>query len=424
MADVLSTLIRFDTSTPGGDERPAAEWVAARLAEVGVRAEIFESEPGRASLVARIPGADPLRGALLMHGHLDVVPADPAEWQVHPFAGEIRDGCVWGRGAVDMKNAIAMLLTVVAIWHREGYVPPRDVVLAFTADEEAGGDLGARYLVDHHRDLLADCTEAVGEVGGFSVTLPEGGRLYPIQTAEKGALWLRLVADGTPGHGSLVNPDNAVTRLSGVMNRLGERRFPAALRPQTRVLLETLARLRRGESFDPRQPERDLAGLGGFGRLLEATLRTTLTPTSLRAGSGANTVPPSAQGTIDVRYLPGERESALAAVDEILGDDVVREMLLDHVTLDSPYDAALPGAMAAALLAEDPAGHPVPFTLSGGTDAKSFYRLGELRCYGFSPLRLPAGLDFVAMFHGVNERVPVDALEFGVRVLDRFLRSS
>jgi acetylornithine deacetylase/succinyl-diaminopimelate desuccinylase-like protein len=423
VAELLSTLIRFDTSNPGGSERAAAEWVAARLDDAGVRAEAFESAPGRTSLVARIPGTDRDRPALLMHGHLDVVPADRGEWKIDPFAGEIQDGCVWGRGAVDMKDTIAMLLRVVADWHRAGYTPPRDVVLAFTADEEAGGNLGARFLVDRHPDLLADCTEAIGEVGGFSVTLPEGGRLYPIQTAEKGALWLRLLANGTPGHGSLVTADNAVTRLSGVMSRLGELRFPAVLGPQTQELLQTLATLRRGDTLDFDAPERDLAGLGGFGRLLAATLRNTVTPTSLRAGGSPNTVPAGAEGTVDLRFLPGERDHVLAVVDEVLGDVARRETLLDHVSLTTAYDAELPAAMAAALLAEDPDGHPVPFMLSGGTDAKSFHRLG-MRCFGFSPLRLPPGHDFVAMFHGVDERVPVEALEFGVRVLDRFLRSS
>ncbi|MGF7234841.1 MAG: M20/M25/M40 family metallo-hydrolase [Frankia sp.] len=419
-ATILSTLIAFDSSNPGRSERPIAEWIAAKLGEAGLRPEVFESRPGRASVVARISGRDRSRPALLVHGHLDVVPADPSEWSTHPFSGEISAGCVWGRGAVDMKDMLAMLLAVVADWQRRGCRPDRDIVLAFTADEEAGGSLGAGFLVDEHPDLFAGCTEAVGEVGGFSVTTDRGKRIYPIQNSEKGALWMRLATRGTAGHGSLLNKDNAVTRMSSVLARLGSHPFPTVIDQDTRTLLRTVGQLSDTE-IDGAALAREMESLRSFGRMLGATLQNTVTPTSFRAGNKVNTVPSMAEATVDARFLPGQRDILLEVVDGILGTDVTREMLLEHDSVSTPFEGATVQAMTAALLAEDPAAYPVPFMLSGGTDAKAFSRLG-IRCFGFSPLLLPPDHDFVSMFHGVNERVPVDSLAFGVRVLDRFLR--
>src|ERR1700761_1916986 len=225
VVDLLQDLIRFNTSNPTYPERPAAEWVATKLDEVGIASTIYESEPGRASTVARIEGQDSSRAPLLIHGHLDVVPADASEWSVDPFAGEVSDGYVWGRGAIDMKDMDAMTLAVVRDWARTGRVPPRDIVLAFVADEEAGGVKGAHWLVDNHPDLFADCSEAISEVGGFSVTLRPDLRMYLIQTAEKGLGWLRLRANGKPGHGSMIHEDNAVTVLADAVSRIGNYKF-------------------------------------------------------------------------------------------------------------------------------------------------------------------------------------------------------
>jgi acetylornithine deacetylase/succinyl-diaminopimelate desuccinylase-like protein len=203
VVELLVDLIRINTSNPTHPERPAAEWVAGKLDEVGIQSRIIEAAPGRASTIARIEGSDSSRPPLLIHGHLDVVPADASEWSVDPFAGEIKDGCIWGRGAIDMKDMDAMTLALVREWARSGKKPPRDIVLAFVSDEEAGGRQGAHYLVDNHADLFADCTEAISEVGGFSISLNDAARVYVIQTAEKGINWLRLTASGAPGHGSM-----------------------------------------------------------------------------------------------------------------------------------------------------------------------------------------------------------------------------
>jgi acetylornithine deacetylase/succinyl-diaminopimelate desuccinylase-like protein len=422
VAALCSDLIRIDTTNPGDHsgpgERQAAEHVAALLADAGLEPAVLESHPGRASVVARITGTDPGRPALLIHGHLDVVPADAADWQVGPFSGELQDDCIWGRGAVDMKDMDAMILAVVRQRLREGRRPPRDIVLAFLADEEAGGTWGARWLVDNHAELFEGVTEAVGEVGGFSATIG-GRRIYPIQTAEKGMAWLRLTARGTAGHGSMLQPDNAVTELAETVARLGRHEWPVRMTPSVRAFLaEAAAAL--GIDFTDNAADEVLAKLGPITRMVGATLTNTVNPTVLKAGYKVNVVPQAATADLDGRFLPGHEEEFFAEVDALLGAGVRREFIHHDVALETTFDGDLAGAMTAALLAEDPDASIVPYCLSGGTDAKSFSRLG-IRCFGFTPLRLPADLDFSGMFHGVDERVPVEALRFGVRVLDRFL---
>jgi acetylornithine deacetylase/succinyl-diaminopimelate desuccinylase-like protein len=416
-------LIRIDTSNPGDHsgpgERAAAEYVAELLAEVGLEPRLLESHPKRASVVVRVEGEDPGRDALLLHGHLDVVPAQKEDWTRDPFGGEIADGCVWGRGAVDMKDMDAMILAVVRQRLREGRRPKRDLVLAFTADEEAGGKWGAQWLVKEHPELFEGCTEAVGEVGGFSLTVPGDRRMYLIETAEKGIAWMRLTAKGTAGHGSMVHPDNAVTALAQAVGRLGSHEFPIRLTDTVRAFLER-ACLAYGVEFDPERPEQSLEKIGPLARMIGATLRNTLNPTRLDAGYKTNVIPQKATAEVDGRFLPGYEDEFFATVDELLGPDVERDFVYHDQALETAYEGALVAAMENALTSEDPGALPVPYCLSGGTDAKSFARLG-MRCFGFGPLRLPPDLDFSGMFHGVDERVPVDGLRFGVRVLDHFL---
>ena len=416
---LLGDLIRINTSNPTHPERPAAEWAAERLAEVNIDARIFESEPGRASVVARVPGADTTRPPLLIHGHLDVVPADAAEWTVHPFSGEVRDGCVWGRGAIDMKDMNAMTLAVLRNWARRDHRPPRDIVLAFVADEESGGAYGAHWLVDNHPELFADCSEAISEVGGYSYPIGNDLRLYPIETAEKGINWLRLRATGTPSHGSMLHADNAVTLLAAAVSRIGAHEFPIVVTDTVRRFLEELADL-TGLPIDPDDPEPSLRMLGSAARVIGSTIRNTANPTMLSAGYKANVIPGTAEATIDARFLPGHEEEMLATLDELIGEGIDRETLIRDIAVETSFDGAVVDAMAEALRSEDPGARPVPYLMSGGTDAKSFSTLG-IRCFGFAPLRLPPDLDFVTMWHGIDERVPIDGLRFGVRVLDRFL---
>ena len=427
VAELLSDLIRIDTTNTGdtatsAGERKAAEWVAAKLDEVGIDSVIQESEPGRASLVARVEGTHRDRPALLVHGHLDVVPADPTEWSVHPFSGEERDGYVWGRGAVDMKDMDAMTLALVRDWARTGVKPDRDIVLAFVADEEAGGRKGAHHMVDHHADLFEGCTEAISEVGGFSITVRDDLRLYLVQTAEKGLAWLKLTAGGKPGHGSFVHDDNAVTRLAQAVSRIGSTRLPTVLTPPMRQFLDEVSDA-YGIEIDPEQPEEALARLGSISRMIGAALRNTANPTMLDAGYKANVIPGTASATIDGRFLYGQEAAFEEQLDELIGEGVTREWLVHDQAVETTFDGPTVDLMVAALKAEDDGARPVPFTMSGGTDAKSFETLG-MRCFGFSPLKLPADLDFASLFHGIDERIAVDSLQFGIRVLDRFLRQA
>jgi acetylornithine deacetylase/succinyl-diaminopimelate desuccinylase-like protein len=311
-----------------------------------------------------------------------------------------------------------MTLAVVRQRMREGRRPPRDVVIAFLADEEAGGSWGSRWLVDNHPGLLEGVSEAIGEVGGFSATIG-GQRLYLVQTAEKGMAWLRLTARGTAGHGSLLQRDNAVTELAETVARIGRHEWPTRLTASARAFLEAASEA-LGLEFTPNAPREVLGKLGPLARMAGATVTNTANPTMLNAGYKVNVVPGVATADVDGRFLPGCEEEFLAELDNLLGSGVRREFIHHDVALETTFDGDLCAAMTAALLAEDPAARAVPYCMSGGTDAKSFSRLG-IRCFGFAPLRLPADLDFFGMFHGVDERVPVDALRFGVRVLDGFL---
>jgi acetylornithine deacetylase/succinyl-diaminopimelate desuccinylase-like protein len=418
VVELCRDLIRFDSVNPTNNEREIAEYVAGSLTDAGLTPDIYESEPGRASVVARWAGADSSRDGLLIHGHLDVVPANADDWQVDPFAAEVRDGCVWGRGAVDMKDMDAMTLAVLHDWVREGKVPPRDIVFAFVADEEAGGIYGAHHLVDHHADLFEGCTEAISEVGGFSITLG-GKRLYPIQTAEKGIAWLRLVATGRAGHGSMLNDDNAVTLLAEAVARVGRHQFPVELSETVETFLREICAALDVE-FDVDDIEGVLAKIGTLANMVGATMRNTANPTMLEAGYKQNVIPGVAYAYLDCRFLPGGKERFEEALAAIVGPDIAIEVIQQQVAYETTYDGSLVAAMEGAILAEDPEGRCVPYCMSGGTDAKAFSELG-IRCFGFSPLRLAPDLDFVGMFHGVDERVPIEGLRFGVRALSRFL---
>ena len=427
VVQICRDLIRIDTSNygdgSGPGERVAAEHVMGLLTEVGLEPELFESEPGRANVVVRLEGEDSSRPALVLHGHLDVVPAEASEWTVDPFAADEIDGLVWGRGAVDMKDMDAMILAVVRQMAREGRRPARDVVVALFADEEAGGVHGARWAVDHRPELFAGATEAISEVGGFSVDV-DGRRAYLLQTAEKGLSWLRRVAGGRAGHGSQVNHDNAVTHLAEAVARLGRHPWPLQLTPTVRQLLEGVAQL-TGLPFDPQDEagiDRLVAALGPAAKFVGATLRHTTNPTQLSAGYKANVIPGSAEATVDGRFLPGLEDEFLAQVRALAGEHVSVSHVHHDRALEVPFSGDLVDRMVDSLVAEDPDAVVLPYTLSAGTDNKSLALLG-IQGYGFAPLRLPADLDFAGMFHGVHERVPTDALRFGTRVLDRLLRT-
>ena len=422
VAGICSDLIRFDTSNFGNNEGPGeraiAEHTAALISEAGLSAELYESAPGRANVVSRIEGSNSSLPALVVHGHLDVVPAQAQDWSVDPFGGEVRDGVVWGRGAVDMKDMDAMILSVMRSMGREGRKPKRDLVFAFFADEEAGGTYGARWSVDNRPDLFEGATEAISEVGGFSTDI-NGKRAYLLQTAEKGLAWLRLTAQGRAGHGSQINTDNAVTRLARAVTRIGEHPWPVEYTDTTRAFLEGVSEL-TGIEFDESNPDVLLDQLGTVSRFVGATLQNTSNPTFLNGGYKANVIPGTAQAMIDVRTLPGQHDHVLEVIRDLAGEGIQISTIHNDVSLETPFAGNLVDAMIDSLHAEDPGSTVLPYTLSGGTDNKSLSRLG-ITGYGFAPLQLPPELDFTGMFHGIDERVPVDSLKFGARVLDRLL---
>jgi acetylornithine deacetylase/succinyl-diaminopimelate desuccinylase-like protein len=421
---ICQDLIRIPSVNYGegkGDEKEVAEYVVASLAEVGINSEIFESAPNRCNVIATIPGSDASRPGLVLHGHIDVVPANAQDWQVDPFSGEIRDGAIWGRGAVDMKNVDAMILAIVRNWSRTGYQPPRNILLAFFADEEAGSNFGSRFMTREHPEVFAGYTEAISEVGGFSVTLKNGKRLYFIEAAQKGIHWMKLTAHGLAGHGSMVNNDNAITRLSEAVSKVGSFSWPQRYTETVKVLFRKIADA-TGRPYDESDLRPLLDEIGPTARMIGATLSNTANPTILEAGYKANVIPGSASAIIDGRFLPGFEEELNSTIRSIVGADIEIETLTRDIALEVDFTGPLVDAMCAAIIKEDPEGIPVPYLMSGGTDNKALSELGIVG-YGFSPLRLPADLDFMALFHGVDERVPIESLHFGVRALDTFLRS-
>ena len=425
VVELCQDLIKIDTSNfgsePGPGERIAAERVAELLDEVGIGSELLEPQPGRTSVVAHWEpeGVDTSISPLLVHGHLDVVPANADDWSVPPFSGELVDGCIWGRGAVDMKHFDAMVLSVVRARARAGAPPRRPIRMIFTADEEAGGGLGSKWLVEKHPEVLEGCQEAIGEVGGFSLTVRDDLRLYLIQTAEKGVAWLNLIAEGRAGHGSLRHDQNAITELSAAVARVGAYQWPREITEPQRAFMEAVA-----EAFevdlDPHQVEDTLAHLGGIARMAAATMSNTANPTMLSAGYKHNVIPGGAMAGVDGRFLPGSEDEFYATIADLIGDKVRYEVVTQHPSVETQFSGALVEAMQACLEAEDHGAQAVPYMFSGGTDGKAWHSVG-IRCFGFAPLRMPPDLDFLGMFHGVDERVPTDSLKFGARVLDRFL---
>jgi acetylornithine deacetylase/succinyl-diaminopimelate desuccinylase-like protein len=412
-----SRLIRCDTSTPDRGEADAAAYVRDVLAAAGLTCRWFEPEPRRVSLVTRLPGTDASLPPLVVHSHLDTVPAVPRDWTVDPFGGLVEDGYVWGRGAVDMKGMVAATLSVVERLAAAGRRPRRDIVLAFFADEESGGRLGAQYVTDTRPDLFAGCEQAIGEVGGFSHTFPSGDRAFLVATGEKGVLWAELDTSGTAGHGSMVHPDNAITVLSRAVLQLADQPFERRLTPAMASFTAGAAELL---GTAPDDIEGMLDGLGPLARVIRAALQDTVNPTTLAAGYKVNVVPGTATATLDGRFLPGSERTFGALLRGVAGDRLQFREIFSGPALEVPTTGPLMSAICAAVQAEDPGAHVLPYLSTPFTDAKWLSRLG-IDCYGFVPMLLPADLDFTALFHGVDERVPTESLEFCVRTLERLL---
>lgn len=422
---ICQELIRIPSVNFGegrGDEKAVADYVVAELTRVGIAATVYESAPNRCNVIAHLESTHPNRPGLVVHGHLDVVPAMAEDWSVDPFSGILKDGFIWGRGAVDMKNMDAMILAIICQWARIGYKPPRPITVAFFADEEAGSSFGSRWMVAEHPDVFRGCTEAISEVGGFSITLPNSKRFYFVETAEKGIHWMRLVANGRAGHGSVINEENAITRLAEAVAKIGRYEWPQRYTATVKRLFESVAKA-SGRPFDLKDLRPLLTEFGSAARMIGATLQNTANPSMLSAGYKENVIPGEAVAVVDARFLPGYEDEMNATIQEIIGADIRIETIVTDIALEVPFQGDLVDAMCAALKKYDSEGIPVPFTMSGGTDNKALSKIGIIG-YGFSPLKLDPELDFMALFHGVDERVPVDGLCFGVNVLKDFLENS
>lgn len=424
--DHFKALLRIPTINPPGNERPAADHLARMFAAEGIEHTILESEPGRASIVARLRAERPSKGPLLLNGHLDVVPVDRERWSHDPFGAVEADGCIWGRGAIDMKNMVTMGAMTLVLLKRAGVALDRDVIFAGVADEEAGSRKGALFLVEKHPELVKS-EYVLNEVGGH--TLHMGSRrYYPIQVAEKGICWFEIVAEGEPGHGSMPHPGNAVLTIARAIIKLGDTRLPQHVTPIVEHFLRTIA---EGASFPqnrvlPLLLNPALAGtlLDVIGRAdpsrakgLNAMLRNTVSPTMLEASSKVNVIHSRASVQVDGRVMPGMTiRQFLDEVEKVIGPGLKITVHEEHEGPTFPVDTPLYRSIEGVLRKHDPEAQPVPYMIPGFTDSFAYARLGAV-CYGFSPVRLGPGLDFTSMYHGHDERIPRDGFAWGMRVL-------
>jgi acetylornithine deacetylase/succinyl-diaminopimelate desuccinylase-like protein len=425
VVELLQELIRFDTTNPPGNEAACMAFIQAQLEDVGCETQKYEQEPGRPNLVCRLPGGD--APPLLLQGHVDVVTTALQSWQQPPFAGVLEDGYVWGRGALDMKAGVAMLVHSFLRAKREGVQLPGDLVLLVLSDEEAGGNLGARFLVQEHPELFEGMRYALGEFGGF--TLHVGGkRFYPIQVAEKQICWLKATVRGPGGHGAMVNRGGTVARLARFLTDLDRKRMPVHVTPVVRDTVEAIAaELPRHQAvimrslLKPRLTDTALRLLGPRAAQFEPMLRNTVNATIVRGGAKINVVPSEIELELDGRALPGcSPDQLIAELHDLAGDDIEVE-LVRHDAGSAAPDLGLFETLAGVIRELDPEGIPVPLLQIGVTDGRFFSQVG-VQTYGFLPMRLPESFDFTKLIHAADERIPVDALEFGAEAVWRAIR--
>ena len=424
--EILQHLIRYDTTNPPGNEAGCIAYVDALLTEAGFETKILARDEKRPNLITRL-GGQGQAPTLMMYGHVDVVTTENQEWSHPPFEGNVVDGYVWGRGALDMKGEVAMMLAALLRARAEGLEPPGDVILAVVSDEEAGGDFGAAYLVDHHAELFEGVRYAIGEAGGFTFWVGDR-RLYPVMVAEKQLCWMRATARGRGGHGSMPLRGEAMAKLARVLQVLDRRRLPVHVTPVARQMIEAMGSiLPWGQSLilrwllDPRFTDRILGLLGQQGEVLAPMLHNTVSPTILHASDKINVIPSAVTVELDGRLLPGfTPDDMLAELQPLLGDEV--ELVVERYEPGPPEpDMALFETLAEILREADPEGTPAPFLMSGVTDGRHFARLG-IQTYGFTPMKMPQGFDFWKLAHGADERIPIDALEFGAEALYQLLQ--
>lgn len=395
--DNLVALIRLDTTNPPGNERIATDFIGRALLGAGLAGTVVEAAPTRANLITRLAGRDPTMPPLMLSSHTDVVPVEAGRWSRAPFGGEVADGCIWGRGAIDMKSKCAMDLGLILALKRAGVALERDLIVAAVADEEAGSELGARYLVENHPELIR-AGFVLNETGGFTLFMGER-RFYPIQVAEKGFVTVRMTVTGTPGHGSMPRPDTAIAQLAELIVRITQTPMRRRVTPLMRATLSELG-------IAP-----DKAPL-----LFRPMLMNTVTPTIVRAGYKDNVIPGEASVILDGRTLPGEDERGfLGELREIVGTEPLLEVVKSAPPSESSADTPLFRLIKARTEAADPGSRAIPWMLPGATDSKFYAQLGAV-CYGFAPVRLEAKMPFGSLYHGNDERMPIDGLLWGLRL--------
>ncbi len=431
-AELLQDLLRFDTTNPPGNERECVYYIHNLLYDAGFDTEIVGLDDNRPNLVTRLKGRGEAPG-LLMQGHVDVVTTYGQDWQHPPFGGDLIDGYVWGRGAIDMKSGVAMMVAALLRAKAEGLQPPGDVVLAVLADEEAGSDYGAKYLVEHHPYLFDGVKYAIGEAGG-STEYIGGRKFYPIQIGEKQMCWMRAIVRGPGGHASLPMRGGAMSKLGRMLTTLDNNRLPVHITPPVRQSIEAIAAALSPEMgnmvlglLDPTKTDAILDRLGDLGpeakevaRSLDAVLHNTAQPTVVRGGEKTNVIPSEIVVEFDGRLLPGYKpEDMLSEVGALLGDEVELEVVR-FTAFEKPIDMSLYDTLASIMREMDPEGVPVPYVLSGVTDAVNFAKL-DIQSYGFTPMKLPEGFNYIETVHAADERIPAEAMDFGTEAIYKLI---
>ncbi|MBC8100575.1 MAG: M20/M25/M40 family metallo-hydrolase [Armatimonadetes bacterium] len=416
-AELLQQFIRFDTTNPPGNEAACIAYIDGILRDAGFETTIVGKTPARTNLITRLKGAGEAP-PLLIYGHVDVVPTAGQDWAQPPFGGDLVDGYIWGRGALDMKGADVMFMCALMRARAEGIVPPGDVILALVSDEEVGGDYGAKYLVEHHAHHFEGVKYALGEFGGFSTTIA-GKRFYPIMLAERRVCTIEATFRGPGGHGALRHTGGATAKLGRALTALDQQRLPVHLHPVVTAMIQTIADAVDAETrgallglLDPQQTDAILDAMGAQGRLFDPLMHNTANPTIIHGGTKSNVIPSEIVVTLDGRLVPGvTTPDFLAELHAIMGDDVELKATIDDGATPAT-DMALFETLADILREADPEGTPTPYVISGATDGRIFARLG-IQTYGFTPMRLPEDFNFAATVHAADERIPVSALEFG-----------
>ncbi|MBI2332433.1 MAG: M20/M25/M40 family metallo-hydrolase [Chloroflexi bacterium] len=423
--EILQKLIQFNTTNPPGHEAACVSYIRDLLNEAGIESTFIAKDPERPNLIARLQG-EGKAPPILLYGHVDVVTTENQPWQQPPFEGKLVDGYVWGRGALDMKGGVAMMVAAFLRANAEGLRPPGDIVLAIVSDEEAGGDFGAKFLVEEHPELFKDIKYAIGEFGGFTLTIG-GKRFYPIMISEKQICWMKATVRGQGGHGSMPEKGGAMAKLSRFLKALDESDLPVHVTPPAKMMVDAMASALGGaqglilaQLTNPTLTDFVLRTLGSRGRTFYPLFRNTVSPTILAGSTKVNVIPSEVSVELDGRLLPGQTpEDMMRELRAIVGADVQLDVLQFEPGPAEP-DMSLFNKLAAILKEADPEGIPVPLLLSGVTDGRFFSQLG-IQTYGYLPMTLPEDFNFANVIHAADERVPAAAIEFGAQAIYKAL---